>query len=115
MLVSNQEKDHLQLTDRTINLAAEDNDLLKILNFVSLLAPSTIAELESKSVTFGEPIRHKTLIFDLDETLIHSRPLIGRQGSPSADIFIIEIGDKKEIKFEVAVRPHVKKIVEYLS
>lgn len=71
-----------------------DKDLLQLLSFVSLLAPSTIAELESKSVTFGEQIRHKTLILDIDETLIHSRPLLGEY-TEGKDKFKIEIGDKK--------------------
>ncbi len=71
-----------------------DNDLLQLLSFVSLLSPSTSAELESKSVTFGEQIRHKTLIFDLDETLIHSQPLIGEY-KECKDTFKIEIGEQK--------------------
>ena len=69
-----------------------DSDLLNLLNFVSLLPPTTIAELESKSVTFGDPTRHKTLILDLDETLIHSRPLLGEY-EESEDKFLIEIGE----------------------
>jgi TFIIF-interacting CTD phosphatase-like protein len=65
------------------------------MSFLSLLAPSTTAELESKSVTFGEPIRHKTLILDLDETLIHSRPLINGKNEfvESEFTFLIEIGE----------------------
>ena len=91
-----------------------DNDLLNLLNFVSLLHPSTSAELESKSVTFGDITRHKTLILDLDETLIHSRPLLGEYVE-SKDKFVIEIGESKNIRFEVTMRPHIKKIVEELS
>ena len=59
---------------------------------MSLLPPTTIAELESKSVTFGDPTRHKTLILDLDETHIHSRPLLGEYVE-SEDKFLIEIGE----------------------
>ena len=81
---------------------------------MSLLPPTTIAELESKSITFGDPIRHKTLILDLDETLIHSRPLISEHVE-TKDTFVIEIGQSKNIKFEVTMRPHIKKIVEELS
>jgi TFIIF-interacting CTD phosphatase-like protein len=90
---------------------------MQLMTFLSLLTPSTSAELERKSVSFGEPTRHKTLILDLDETLITSRPLI--KGIPAdffetEDNFIIEVGDSK-MPFEVTVRPHVMKVIEELS
>jgi hypothetical protein len=54
-----------------------DPELFKIMKIITTFKPSEDAELVSKSVSFGEHTRHKTLILDLDETLIHSTPIIG--------------------------------------
>ena len=89
---------------------------MSLMSFLSLLAPSTSAELENKSVNFGEQSRHKTLILDLDETLIQSRPLInGMNDFVEGDgKFIIEIGETK-MQFEISTRPHVMRVIEELS
>jgi hypothetical protein len=47
-----------------------DKDLLDLLGFIKQLPTPTDTEIASKAVSFGEVTRHKTLIFDLDETLI---------------------------------------------
>lgn len=49
-----------------------DRDLINLLAFIKRLHKPTEAEIASKSLEFGDLSRHKTLIFDLDETLIHS-------------------------------------------
>lgn len=49
-----------------------DSDLLNLLSFIKRLRIPTDAEIQAKSLEFGDLSRHKTLIFDLDETLIHS-------------------------------------------
>jgi hypothetical protein len=49
-----------------------DKDLLNLLAFIKRLSEPTEAQIMEKSLEFGEISRHKTLIFDLDETLIHS-------------------------------------------
>ena len=53
-----------------------DRDLLNLLSFIKLCTFPTEDEIKKKSVEVGEVTRYKTLIFDLDETLIHSTPLI---------------------------------------
>ena len=40
---------------------------------------------------FGEITRHKTLIFDLDETLIHSKPLSSDQQITTDGSFVIQL------------------------
>ena len=49
-----------------------DKDLINLLAFIKRLNMPTDAEISGKLLEFGELSRHKTLIFDLDETLIHS-------------------------------------------
>ena len=50
-----------------------DADLNNLLKYISKLEIPNLKELENRSVEFGELERQKTLIFDLDETLIHSQ------------------------------------------
>ena len=54
-----------------------DKDLLNLLRFIKHLDPPSEFDIASKKLQFGEITRHKTLIFDLDETLIHSKILNG--------------------------------------
>lgn len=49
-----------------------DKDLINLLAFIKRLTMPTDADIATKTLEFGELSRHKTLIFDLDETLIHS-------------------------------------------
>ena len=48
-------------------------DLINLLKFIRKISVPSDASVESKHIKFGEVTRHKTLIFDLDETLIHSQ------------------------------------------
>lgn len=49
-----------------------DKDLINLLAFIKRLNMPSEQEIAHLSLEFGELSRHKTLIFDLDETLIHS-------------------------------------------
>jgi len=49
-----------------------DKDLMNLLGFIKSLPVPSEAVLAEKQVLFGEFTRHKTLIWDMDETLIHS-------------------------------------------
>jgi hypothetical protein len=49
-----------------------DKDLINLLRYVKRLPETTLDHLTSKRVEFGDYIRHKTLIWDLDETLVHT-------------------------------------------
>ena len=48
---------------------------MNLLNYIRNLRAPTLEEIKKKELSFGEITRQKTLIFDLDETLIHSLPL----------------------------------------
>ena len=52
-----------------------DKDLVNLLSFIKSMPLPTEEQIASKKLEFGKITRYKTLIFDLDETLIHSRQL----------------------------------------
>lgn len=53
-----------------------DKDLINLLAFIRKLKMPSDEEISKKALQFGELSRHKTLIFDLDETLIHSKLIV---------------------------------------
>ena len=49
-----------------------DQDILNLLSFIKKLPKPSEEGIAAKMVEFGDYTRHKTLIWDLDETLIHA-------------------------------------------
>lgn len=49
-----------------------DRDLLNLLGFIKKLKMPSEDEVKAKVIELGEVTRYKTLIFDLDETLVHT-------------------------------------------
>lgn len=49
-----------------------DRDLTNLLQFIKKLSAPPMENLKERMIEFGEYTRHKTLIWDMDETLIHS-------------------------------------------
>ena len=47
--------------------------MIDLLRACSMLRRPTTEEIDSRKVKFGERTRQKTLILDMDETLIHSK------------------------------------------
>ena len=62
---------------------------------------------------FGEFTRHKTLIWDMDETLIHAQLLIPNQDFMDLSDFTVTL--KNGTKFAVTIRPYMAKCLEHLS
>ena len=60
---------------KTSNSSENQNDFIKFLIQCSKFSPSTKEELEPIKVNIGPSIHRKTLIFDLDETLISAKVL----------------------------------------
>jgi len=50
-----------------------DKDLLGMMSFMNKMKQPSEEEISKKEVEFGDLTRHKLCIFDLDETLIHSK------------------------------------------
>ena len=49
-----------------------DRDLLNLLGFIKKQKMPSEDEVKAKAIELGEVTRYKTLIFDLDETLVHT-------------------------------------------
>lgn len=49
-----------------------DKDLLNLLSFIKRLPETPTEFLKSKTIELGDLTRHRTLIWDLDETLVHA-------------------------------------------
>lgn len=50
-----------------------DQNLIELLKACSNLRYPSIFELKSKQVKFGEKLRQKLLVLDMDETLFHAK------------------------------------------
>ena len=49
-----------------------DRDLLNLLGFIKKQKMPSEDEVQAMAIELGEVTRYKTLIFDLDETLVHT-------------------------------------------
>ena len=92
-----------------------DREFLSLLAYIKTLKPPEDADL--KKVSFGEVTRHKTLIFDLDETLLHSTPIIegSLPGQFDFEISLPGSGVGAALKYGVCIRPHAWDVVSKLS
>lgn len=90
-----------------------DQDLKTILKFIGKLTPSTDEELKERYVTLGEMDRQKTLIFDMDETLIHAFPTKLVEQQPSlASLADFSVKMKNGEEFYVSVRPFIFQLLD---
>eukprot|EP01062_Namystynia_karyoxenos_P041935 TRINITY_DN30603_c0_g1_i1.p1 TRINITY_DN30603_c0_g1~~TRINITY_DN30603_c0_g1_i1.p1 ORF type:complete len:318 (+),score=96.97 TRINITY_DN30603_c0_g1_i1:80-955(+) len=53
-----------------------------------------------------------TIVFDMDETLLHSTPNARLRGPPTADYFMLEVGT---FRATVAVRPHCREVLRWAA
>ena len=80
--------------------------------------PPTPEEINSRSVELGEVKKQKTLILDMDETLIHAVILQKGEEPRSDGDFTITLSsedDGDELKISVKMRPHMEDILDQLS
>lgn len=89
-----------------------DRDLLNMMSYIKKMKPPSDEEVKKKIVKFGELTRHKTLIWDMDETLVHAQEKI--QGSaPYNNDF--EITLRSGHQYVVTVRPYMKEVLTNLA
>lgn len=83
-----------------------------MLSYIKRLPIPSLAEIALKSVEFGELTRHKTLIWDLDETLVHVQYKL-----PGAELsnHDFEIKLKDGITYAVTKRPYLEKCLDHLA
>jgi len=98
-----------------------DDELTELLKLCKNFSEPTTAMLKEKSVSFGEKKRHKTLILDMDETLIHAE-ILPESAKPIKDSdFTITLknmnADNKEETFivYVKIRPFYDECMENLA
>lgn len=92
--------------DRKDAMELVDDDLKQLLvSFDNLERPSA-DEIKEKRVEFGPVFRQKTLVLDMDETLIHAKPKIKAYEDYEPDFEItLQDDDGSELGFMVKTRP----------
>ena len=78
---------------------------------MKLEAPSE-EDIEQKSVKFGEYTRQKTLVFDLDETLINSFLIVTPEQEEQERSF--EFTLKNGGRYGVGIRPYMMECLQHL-
>jgi Dullard-like phosphatase family protein len=98
-----------------------DKSLTGLLKKMATFPPPTQAQIEERAVKFGESHRHKTLIFDMDETLIHAEiKQKGEEPITDSDFQITlknlnEAGEEEEFIVYVKMRPFYDECIENLA
>ena len=112
-----------------------DSDFMQIIKLCTTIPVPPESELASRKIKIGDQIHPKTIIFDLDETLVSASAhyfsrskfksesdltnfsmKFKREGKMKLDFEINTIYDEDTVlNIKVVVRPHVKEVLEYLS
>lgn len=101
--------------DRKDAMELVDDDLKKLLlSFDALQRPSA-DQIQDLKVEFGKVDRQKTLILDMDETLIHAKPKIKGNEDFDFDFEITLEDDEGELIFMVKMRPGLVECLERLA
>jgi TFIIF-interacting CTD phosphatase-like protein len=98
-----------------------DSELTQLLKICSEFPEPTEAQLKEKELEFGEKLRHKTLILDMDETLIHAE-IKPKSAPPIKDAdFTITLknatadGEEEVFIVYVKIRPFYDECMENLA
>ena len=107
-----------------------DKNMIDLLRACSMLTRPTQEEIEQRKVAFGERTRQKTLILDMDETLIHSKfyKLTGNEADTIPDGLVMTADGAEfnilisnnpsmppSMRLNVKVRQHLEEALTYLS
>lgn len=107
-----------------------DKNMIDLLRACSMLTRPTKEEIDQRKISFGERTRQKTLILDMDETLIHSKfyKLSGNEADTIPDgLVMTEDGAEFNIlisnnpnmppsmRLNVKLRQHLEEALTYLS
>jgi len=102
--------------DRKDAMELVDDDLKKLLLSFDGLQRPTAEQLSELKVKFGDQDRQKTLILDMDETLIHAKPKIKANEDFEPDFEIsLEDDDGSSLTFMVKQRPGLVECLERLA
>ena len=102
--------------DRKDAMELVDDDLKNLLLSFDMLQRPTLEEIQALKVEFGTVDRQKTLILDMDETLIHAKPKIPENEDFEGDYdIVLDDDDGSQLTFMVKMRPGVVEWLERLA
>lgn len=99
----------INLTDAKAPEDLVDSDLVNLLKVIKSLAPARDEEISLRK-EFGEVTRHKTIVFDLDETLVQSQHV--PEGGTEVGDFQVTLG---KVRFGVTKRPYMEEVLTRLG
>ena len=91
-----------------------DNDLNNLLVSFDQLPRPTPEDLSKLKVSLGEITRQKTLVLDMDETLIHAKQTWPADWGQDFE-FVVQDEDGDDVKFAVKKRPHLEECLTRLA
>jgi Dullard-like phosphatase family protein len=100
--------------DRKDAMELVDSDLKTLLLSFDSLERPTAKKIQELKVEFGPVTRQKTLILDMDETLIHAKPKIKGNEDFEGDYEITLEDEEGELIFMVKMRPGLVECLERL-
>lgn len=114
---SSGDEDDKEEDDRKDAMDLVDEDLKNLLLSFDKLERPTAEQIKALKVEFGEVDRQKTLILDMDETLIHAKPKIksNEDFEGDYDIVLKDDEDGSELTFMVKMRPGLVECLERLA
>ena len=89
-----------------------DKDLINLLSYIKRLPRPSEEEIAGRLIEFGELTRHKTLIWDMDETLVHVQYKLPGTEFHNHDF---EVTLKNGVTYAVTKRPYMEKCLEHLA
>ena len=102
--------------DRKDAMDLVDEDLKNLLLSFDSLERPTAEKIQELKVEFGPVDRQKTLILDMDETLIHAKPKIPSNEDFEGDYdIVLQDDDGSELTFMVKMRPGLVECLERLA
>lgn len=103
--------------DRKDAMELVDDDLKTLLVSFDSLERPTLDKIQELKVEFGPMNRQKTLILDMDETLIHAKPKVkgNEDFEPDFEITLKDEEYDSELVFMVKMRPGLVECLERLS
>jgi CTD small phosphatase-like protein 2 len=104
-----------QEDDRKDAMELVDDDLKNLLLSFDSLERPTADKISELKLELGEADRQKTLILDMDETLIHAKPKIKANEDFEPDYEITLDDDEGELVFMVKMRPGLVECLERLA
>ena len=112
-----EEMDDDEGDDRKDTMELVDDDLKNLLLSFDSLERPTLEKIQELKVEFGPINRQKTLILDMDETLIHAKPKIkgNEHFDPDFEITLTDDEDGSELVFMVKMRPGLVECLERLG